>query len=127
MARSIDERQGFPGFLTNGLVGISESIMSFVEKSVDDLPSFPRLDAQECVKRCICEAHNQPKKYGVVGLMLQLFFPPYTETDEPSRIVSKYQLAARYGRQDNANCAAQYDGCMVNFLDLIQGIINLIF
>ncbi|RWS01649.1 uncharacterized protein B4U79_10666 [Dinothrombium tinctorium] len=122
-----DDRQGFPGFLTNGLVGISESIMSFVEKSVDDLPSLPRLDAQECVKRSICEAHNQPKKYGLVGLLLQLFFPPYTETDEPSRIVSKYQLAARYGRQDNANCAAQYDGCMINFLDLIQGIINLIF
>ena len=46
-----------------------------VEKSVDDLPSLPRLDAQECMKRCICEAHNQPKKYGLVGLGLQLFFP----------------------------------------------------
>ena len=146
--------------------------MGWIEKSVDDLPSFPRLDAQECMKRCICEAHNQPKKYGVMGLVLQLFFPyvlkvvlpvlscinflsfffflvkyvfafgnwlflliiitieinrPYTETDEPSRIVSKYQLAARYGRQDNANCAAQYDGCVVNFLDAFHGLINFFF
>jgi len=128
MERSIspEDRQGLSNFITSRLVGVSESIMGWVEKSVDDLPSFPRLDAQECMKRCICEAHNQPKKYGMIGLILQLFFPPYTETEEPSKVVSKYQLAARYGRQDNANCAAHYDGCMVNFLDLVQGLINLI-
>jgi len=121
-----EERQ-LQKFITSGLVGVSENIMGWVEKSVDDLPSFPRLDAQECMKRSICEAHNQPKKYGLVGLVLQLFFPPYTETEEPSRIVSKYQLAARYGRQEQANCAAQYDGCMVNFLDAVQGVINFVF
>lgn len=49
--------------------------MGWVEKSVDDLPSFPRLDAQECMKRAVCEAHHQPKKYGLTGLVLQLFFP----------------------------------------------------
>lgn len=70
-----DERQGISNFITSRLVGVSESIMGWVEKSVDDLPSFPRLDAQECMKRCICEAHNQPKKYGIIGLVLQLFFP----------------------------------------------------
>lgn len=52
---------------------------------------------------------------------------PYTETDQPSRIVSKYQLAARYGRQDSANCGAQYDGCVVNFLDALNGIFNFVF
>lgn len=61
--------------ITNRLVGVSESLMGWVERSVDDLPSIPRLDAQECMKRCICEAHNQPKKYGAVGLVIQLFFP----------------------------------------------------
>jgi len=77
MGRSFnaEERQGMSNFLTSRLVGVSESIMGWVEKSVDDLPSFPRLDAQECMKRCICEAHNQPKKYGIIGLVLQLFFP----------------------------------------------------
>ena len=62
-------------------------------------------------------------------LFFYFFFTcrPYTETDEPSRIVSKYQLAARYGRQDNANCAAQYDGCVVNFLDAFHGLINFFF
>lgn len=70
----MEERQ-LQKFITSGLVGVSESIMGWVEKSVDDLPSFPRLDAQECMKRSICEAHNQPKKYGAVGLFLQLFFP----------------------------------------------------
>ena len=61
--------------ITSRLVGVSESLMGWVERSVDDLPSIPRLDAQECMKRCICEAHNQPKKYGAVGLVIQLFFP----------------------------------------------------
>ena len=70
-----EERQGLANLMTSRLVGVSESIMGWVEKSVDDLPNFPRLDAQECMKRCICEAHNQPKKYGLTGLVLQLFFP----------------------------------------------------
>ncbi len=77
MGRSLntEERQGMANFLTSRLVGVSESIMGYVEKTVDDFPSFPRLDAQECMKRSICEAHNQPKKYGLIGLVLQLFFP----------------------------------------------------
>ena len=54
---------------------MSRSLMGWIEKSVDDLPSFPRLDAQECMKRSICEAHRDPKKYGLAGLVLQLFFP----------------------------------------------------
>ncbi|KAI1287659.1 hypothetical protein HDE_09889 [Halotydeus destructor] len=117
-----EERQ-LQKFLTSGLSGVSESVMGWVEKSVDDLPSFPRLDGQECLKRCICEAHSHPKKYGLSGLIIQLFFPPYTEgSDVPKRIVSKYQMAARYGRQDNSNCAAQYDGCMVNLLDALAGV-----
>lgn len=113
--------------ITNRLVGVSESLMGWVERSVDDLPSIPRLDAQECMKRCICEAHNQPKKYGAVGLVIQLFFPPYLDSEDANKIVSKYQLAARYGRGENANCAAQYDGCMVNVLDLFQSAVNMIF
>lgn len=77
MGRSLknEEKQGLANFMTSRLVGVSESIMGWVEKSVDDLPNLPRLDAQECMKRCICEAHNQPKKYGLTGLVLQLFFP----------------------------------------------------
>lgn len=71
----LEDRQGLNKFITTGLVGVSESIMSWVEKSVDDIPNLPRLDAQECMKRGICEAHNQPKKYGLMGLALQLFFP----------------------------------------------------
>ncbi|KAH9406089.1 hypothetical protein TYRP_013689 [Tyrophagus putrescentiae] len=113
--------------ITSRLVGVSESLMGWVERSVDDLPSIPRLDAQECMKRCICEAHNQPKKYGAVGLAIQLFFPPYLDSEDTTKVVSKYQLAARYGRGENANCSAQYDDCMVNVLDVLQGAIDMIF
>lgn len=52
---------------------------------------------------------------------------PYLDSEDANKIVSKYQLAARYGRGENANCAAQYDGCMVNVLDLFQSAVNMIF
>lgn len=47
----LEERQVHK-LLTSGLTGVSETIMGWVEKSVDDLPSFPRLDAQ--VGRPLC-------------------------------------------------------------------------
>lgn len=124
--RSFTGRNG-SGFFSNGLIGISEFVMSKVENSLDDLPSLPRLEPQECMKRSICEANHQPKKYGLMGLTIQLLFPPYTETTNPARVVSKYQLAARYGRQESANCAGQYDGCMFNFLDLMQTMLQTVF
>ncbi|KAH9426866.1 hypothetical protein DERP_002966 [Dermatophagoides pteronyssinus] len=130
IGRTINSENGngsLSRLITHRLVGVSESLMGWVERSVDDLPSIPRLDAQECMKRSICEAHNQPKKYGAVGLIIQLFFPPYLDVEDANKIVSKYQLAARYGRGENANCAAQYDDCMVNVLDILQGAINMIF
>lgn len=52
-----------------------DSLMGYIERSVEHLPSFPRLHPQECVKRSICEAHNKPDKYGAIGFMLRLLFP----------------------------------------------------
>ncbi|GFU45533.1 uncharacterized protein NPIL_175881 [Nephila pilipes] len=120
-SRTLNPRQSF---FSNGLNSASEYMMSLVENSLEDLPSLPRLEAQECMKRSVCEAHNQPKKYGLIGLVLQLLFPPYTKSEDPNNVVSKYQLAARYGRQSNANCGVQYDGCMLNLLDIVQALVN---
>lgn len=60
---------------TGGLQSRVESIMGWIERSVEHLPNFPRLHPQECVKRSICEAHNDPEKYGAIGFLLRLFFP----------------------------------------------------
>ncbi|XP_015907748.1 uncharacterized protein [Parasteatoda tepidariorum] len=120
-SRGLSARQSF---FSNGLNSVSEYMMSLVENKLEDWPSLPRLEAQECMKRSVCEAHNQPKKYGLIGLVLQLLFPPYKNAEDPSNVVSKYQLAARYGRQSNANCGVQYDGCMLNLLDIIQAFVN---
>lgn len=125
-AAATEERLNLQDFLSKRFMAVSESVMVWAERTLDNLPNLPRLEAQACMKRCICEAHNQPKKYGLTGLVLQLFFPPYIESDTPSKIISKYQLAARYGRTENANCAVQYDDCIVNFLDLVQSVTNLI-
>lgn len=35
----------------------------------------PRMDAQECLKRTVCEAHHKPGRYGLIGIALQLFVP----------------------------------------------------
>lgn len=60
---------------SQGLVGISETVMNFVDNSLDNLPRLPRLDAKECIKRSICEAHQYPEKYGTLGSGVQIFFP----------------------------------------------------
>lgn len=52
-----------------------DSVMGWIERSVEHLPNFPRLHPQECVKRSICEAHNKPHDYGAIGFMLRLLFP----------------------------------------------------
>jgi len=128
---SKDDKEGLQNLVTNCMVGISDSMMKWVERSVNDLPSFPRMNAQECMKRIICEAHNQPKKYGLLGFGLQLFFPPFIESEKNTRVVSKYQLAARFGRQGQSNstqlCAQQYDDCVINLLDISQSIAEFLF
>lgn len=110
--------------LGNGLAGLSEFVMTRVDKGLEKFPSIPSLDPQECMKRSVCEAHNQPNKYGLLGLALQLLYPPYSAPDEPTTVVSKYQLAARYGRQEDADCSRQYDGCIVSPLEIIQTIVG---
>lgn len=57
------------------LRGSLDSMMGWVERSVEHLPNLPRLHPKECIKRSICEAHNEPDKYGAVGVMLRLLFP----------------------------------------------------
>ncbi|KAH9383544.1 uncharacterized protein LOC144149219 [Haemaphysalis longicornis] len=108
----------------SGLAGFSEFVMTRVDKGLEKFPSIPSLDPQECMKRSVCEAHNQPNKYGLIGLALQLLYPPYSAPDEPTTVVSKYQLAARYGRQEDADCSRQYDGCIVSPLEIIQTIVS---
>lgn len=72
---SPDEKGSLQDFLSNRFMAVSESVMVWVERGLDNMPNLPRLEAQACMKRCICEAHNQPRKYGLTGLVLQLFFP----------------------------------------------------
>lgn len=51
------------------------SMMSWIERSVEQLPSFPALHPQECVKRSVCEAHLMPHRYGALGFALRFLFP----------------------------------------------------
>lgn len=70
-----DEQSGGVGVSRFSLQSRVDSMMSWIERSVEHLPNIPRLHPQECVKRSICEAHNDPNKYGAIGFILRLLFP----------------------------------------------------
>lgn len=135
---------GFFSLLANGgggLQGRVESVMGWVERSVEHLPNFPRLHPQECVKRSICEAHNEPNKYGAIGLTLRVLFPAgnLNSTDQMDdmqyKVVNKYRHAASFGhtwkRSDEngtyntAVCKDKYEDCLVSLLDVAQSLVNL--
>ncbi|XP_077524231.1 uncharacterized protein LOC144135439 isoform X1 [Amblyomma americanum] len=84
----------------------------------------PRMDAQECLKRTVCEAHNKPGRYGLIGIALQFFFPPFRPGDADGTRMSPLQLAARYGRDPSADCGRQYDGCFLDLLQTMQGAVD---
>lgn len=74
-ANSTAQRQPSIASTGSGFQGRVDTVMSWIERSVEHLPNIPRLHPQECVKRSICEAHNEPQKYGAIGFMLRLLFP----------------------------------------------------
>lgn len=50
------------------------------------------------------------------------------ENDNETKVVSEYQYAARFGRNETrVNCATQYDDCVINLLDIAQNLISLVF
>jgi len=103
--------------------GIAEYIVSFIENSLDNLPNT---NGEDCVKRSICEAHDEPQKYGFLALPFQIFFPPMDINDEYSGM-SKYYKAALYGRSDTADCSTRYRGCLFNILDPILYLFGIFF
>ncbi|KAL3253681.1 hypothetical protein MRX96_054465 [Rhipicephalus microplus] len=75
----------------------------------------PRMDAQECLKRTICEAHNKPGRYGIIGIALQLFFPPFRPGDaEDSTTAASWTRCRRYRLLWTTSCADR----------LIQGLLG---
>lgn len=56
-------------------------------------------------------------------------FRPHTETEEPSRVVNKYKMAASYGKFNTSNdpegCKTKYEECIVNLLDIVQNLMGL--
>lgn len=59
--------------LVQGVLDKSHRLILDLAGRVPNL--VPRMDAQECLKRTVCEAHNKPGRYGLLGITLQFFFP----------------------------------------------------
>ena len=124
---------------SGGLQGRVEYVMGWLERSIEHLPSFPRLHPQECVKRSICEAHHDPSRYGAIGLTLRLLFPASnlnstSEMDNMEyKVINKYRHAAGYGlnkRLDNNGtasgpvCKEKYEDCLVSLLEIGQNLVD---
>lgn len=125
-----------------GLQARVEYVMGWIERSIEHLPSFPRLHPQECVKRSICEAHNDPHKYGAIGFMLRLLFPASNaeaasgELDNSMeyKVINKYRHAAGFGlikRLDNNGtsnlgvCREKYEDCLVSLLEVAKNLVDM--
>ncbi|XP_077537693.1 uncharacterized protein LOC144149856 [Haemaphysalis longicornis] len=108
--------------LAQGVLDKSHRLMLDLAGRVPNL--VPRMDAQECLKRTVCEAHNKPGRYGLLGITLQFFFPPFRPGDAEGTRMSPLQLAARYGREPSADCGRQYDGCFLDLLQTLQGAVD---
>lgn len=108
--------------LAQGVLDKSHRLILDLAGRVPNL--VPRMDAQECLKRTVCEAHNKPARYGLLGVALQFFFPPFRPGDAEGTRMSPLQLAARYGREPSADCGRQYDGCFLDLLQTLQGAVD---
>jgi len=95
----------------------------FLKDIYSRIKSLPMFDWEECLLRAVCEANSDPLRYGALGVPFQLFFPPYSDTDDPA-MISKYQLAARYGKSPTGICDVEYGTCMMNPLDLLTNVAN---
>ncbi|KAG0410413.1 hypothetical protein HPB47_012470 [Ixodes persulcatus] len=117
--------RGVENFLMGAVQSLLEKSHTALLKLADRMPNLvPRMDAQECLKRTICEAHNRPGRYGIVGVALQLIFPPFKPGAEETAQMTPLQLAAKYGRGSGADCGRQYDGCFLDVLQTMQGVVD---
>uniref|UniRef100_A0A6B0V6S5 Putative secreted protein n=1 Tax=Ixodes ricinus TaxID=34613 RepID=A0A6B0V6S5_IXORI len=117
--------RGVENFLMSAVQSLLEKSHTALLKLADRMPNLvPRMDAQECLKRTICEAHNRPGRYGIVGVALQLIFPPFKPGAEETAQMTPLQLAAKYGRGSGADCGRQYDGCFLDVLQTMQGVVD---
>jgi hypothetical protein len=62
-------------FLQKHLEVISEALINSVENTIESLPYFPRKKAEQCIKWCICDVHNRPKKYGLIAIIFRALIP----------------------------------------------------
>ncbi|XP_054169296.1 uncharacterized protein LOC128966471 [Oppia nitens] len=115
-------------FLLSRLQSLVELLMSFVDQLIDDIPEYPGLDPQECIKRCICETHKHRNQFGLIGRVVRFLFRPYNESIRNLKVKSKYRLAANYGiKEESIECQNRYNKCELNFVHLIHNVINFLF
>ncbi|XP_054163756.1 uncharacterized protein LOC128961532 [Oppia nitens] len=109
---SSDERHSMFYFFETNLKAVFETVLNSYDKSLQYFPHFAKTKVQNCFQWSVCELFNKPKKYGVIGLLFRSVFP-YDNVfkNKSSNVLSKYQLAAIYGRKTSNNCKQKYNGC----------------
>lgn len=102
---------------------VSNLIMR-VDYMLQSIPRAVRIDARQCLKYAICRANNHPKRYGALGRILRVIYPPNLAHElrdklkgmrgsHEEHIIYSYANAALLGKinQDNPDgdlCSLKY-------------------
>jgi hypothetical protein len=63
----------------------------------------------------------------VIELTIFLFYRHHNKVEENSKVISKYRLAANYGRERKAKCGEKFSGCSISYLELVQELNYYLF
>ncbi|CAN7978401.1 unnamed protein product, partial [Ixodes persulcatus] len=59
-----------------------------------------------------------------ISLCIRVLFRPFKPGAEETAQMTPLQLAAKYGRGSGADCGRQYDGCFLDVLQTMQGVVD---
>ncbi len=56
-----------------------------------------------------------------------MFCRHHNKVEDNSKVISKYRLAANYGREGKAKCGQKFSGCSISYLELVQELNYYLF
>ncbi len=56
-----------------------------------------------------------------------MFYRHHNKAEDTLKVVSKYRLAANYGKEGKAKCGEKYSGCSISYLEIFQELNYYLF
>ncbi|KAL7632862.1 UNVERIFIED_CONTAM: hypothetical protein RMT77_016859 [Armadillidium vulgare] len=91
-------------------------LLNRVYDSLFELPEV--LNVESCTQLCICSAHAEPERYGILAWPIRILVPARAE-EAGQRKLSDYEKAANFGAQNLDECYYEYP-CLIQPLDFVM-------